>query len=100
MIDEPSLIPENIIPVKIEDKMDFLLDEKASPESITIDDHRNSPSESNSSTLEKYCSNCDIVFTYENTFLAHKKFYCKSIKSDNKSPNTNVTVSLAEASAL
>lgn len=27
---------------------------------------------------DKYCSKCDISFTYQATFDAHKKFYCSS----------------------
>lgn len=33
-------------------------------------------------TDTKYCHVCDIKFNYLNTFIAHKKFYCKSIQSD------------------
>jgi zinc finger protein ZFPM1 len=29
-----------------------------------------------------HCKTCDIKFNYVNTFLAHKKFYCKSIPND------------------
>lgn len=30
----------------------------------------------------KYCNICDIKFNYLNTFIAHKKFYCKTSKPD------------------
>jgi hypothetical protein len=26
----------------------------------------------------KHCKSCNITFTYMNTFLAHKKYYCSS----------------------
>jgi zinc finger protein ZFPM1 len=29
-----------------------------------------------------HCKTCDIKFNYVNTFLAHKKFYCKSLIND------------------
>jgi zinc finger protein ZFPM1 len=54
----------------------------------------------------KYCTNCDISFTYTNTFIAHKKFYCKGKNGDRtmtNSPNpsnvVNVTLA-AETSVL
>ena len=46
------------------------------------------------SELQKYCNNCDIVFTYENTLAAHKKFYCKGLsknENNSSSPNSNVS---------
>lgn len=35
-----------------------------------------------SPTEPKYCHICDIKFTYLNTYLAHKQFYCKKTKPD------------------
>ncbi|XP_058453292.1 zinc finger protein ush isoform X2 [Malaya genurostris] len=29
-----------------------------------------------------YCAPCDITFNYVNTYIAHKKFYCKNIQQD------------------
>ncbi|KAG5675916.1 hypothetical protein PVAND_005775 [Polypedilum vanderplanki] len=55
----------------------------------------------------KYCSNCDISFTYTHTFIAHKKFYCKGKNGDRpmvaNSPNPSsnvVNVTLAAESVL
>lgn len=33
-------------------------------------------------TDPKYCHVCDIKFTYLDTFLAHKRHYCKSLRND------------------
>lgn len=101
-----SLIPENIIHVKSEDKSDY--DRNASPDSISsLNDHKRfSPrvAQNINAALDtpKFCNNCGIGFTYENTLAAHKKFYCKEIvKSDRPPSNTNVAnISIAEASAL
>lgn len=30
----------------------------------------------------KYCSSCNISFTYRNSYLAHKKYYCSSHNTD------------------
>lgn len=30
----------------------------------------------------KYCNICDIKFNYLNTFIAHKKFYCKNADAE------------------
>lgn len=52
----------------------------------------------------KYCSNCDIYFTYSHTFSAHKKFYCKAKTNptnNGTSPNgSNVNVSLATETSV
>ena len=53
----------------------------------------------------KYCSNCDISFTYSNTFIAHKQFYCKKSKNNSTkngtSPNgSNVNVSIAAETSV
>lgn len=37
-----------------------------------------SPELNSLSTDQKYCKKCDIKFNYYSTFIAHKKFYCKS----------------------
>lgn len=62
-------------------------------------------------TDTKYCHICDIKFNYLNTFIAHKKFYCKTIKQDldgatsvitsNNSPSpASVVTRPAETSVL
>lgn len=33
-------------------------------------------------TEMRYCHVCDIKFNYLNTFIAHKKFYCKNLQND------------------
>lgn len=35
------------------------------------------PALSTKNNEPKYCSICDIKFTYLNTYLAHKQYYCK-----------------------
>jgi hypothetical protein len=113
VIDEPSLIPENIIKVEIEEKSEALSpinDQKhKSPTHIISQKipspnenlHIHSPATANvihinntsppieSPNGSKYCSNCDISFTYTHTFIAHKKFYCKAKPGDR--PTSNVS---------
>ncbi|KAK3085791.1 hypothetical protein FSP39_008721 [Pinctada imbricata] len=36
----------------------------------------------------KYCHHCDISFTYQATYLAHKKYYCSASRGDELSPPT------------
>lgn len=43
------------------------------------------------STEPKYCNICDIKFNYLNTFIAHKKFYCKNITSDIENNSSAIT---------
>lgn len=69
------------------------------PEEMSPGDHqKKSPRSFNSSPqsdTQKYCSTCDIVFTYENTLAAHKKFYCKGIKNErpaSNGPSPNVSM--------
>lgn len=129
-IDEPSLIPETIIKVEINEKSDEDVSASSpvsNPESPKLAPPKNhsplsmrSPASNviqmqNSSPPmlspngSRYCTTCDISFNYANTFLAHKKFYCKANKvvvdrpSNGPSPNatSNVVVSLpAETSVL
>lgn len=54
-----------------------------------------------------YCDVCDIKFNYLNSLIAHKKYYCKNVKTNvdagtNLSPNQQTTVlaRTAEASVL
>lgn len=55
--------------------------------SVTLNTNPLSGSDTN------YCNACDIKFNYLNTFIAHKKFYCKNIQSDfdGTSATTNQT---------
>lgn len=50
----------------------------------------------------KYCKSCDISFTYYQTFIAHKKFYCSSHKGEiaAASANNNNNSRAAETSVL
>lgn len=81
--------------------------EEMSPNTVSNDQQKKSPRSFNNSPpsdTQKYCSTCDIVFTYENTLAAHKKFYCKGIKnerpsSNGPSPNSNVSMA-AETTVL
>jgi hypothetical protein len=89
--DEPILVDM----IKIESENETtpqLLSSSKSPEKPVSEEMRQSPnvvnivhSEDTSSSPvidspndSKYCSNCDISFTYSNTFIAHKQFYCPS----------------------
>lgn len=64
----------------------------------------NSTSPEIEATNGRYCSNCDISFTYAHTFIAHKKFYCKGNKTDRttQSPNSSnvVNVTLATETSV
>lgn len=31
---------------------------------------------------DKYCHGCDIKFSSQSTFIAHKRFYCKNVQND------------------
>lgn len=113
-IDEPSLIPENIIKVEIEEKQEssspILQAESPRPRSQKIHlapPKIPSPSEAlrllspaanvihiQSTTPpvispngSRYCTNCDISFNYAHTFLAHKKFYCKPANKVDRPSN-------------
>lgn len=102
-----------------------LLSNSKSPEKLTSEESRQSPNIVNIVHLEdtlspptmqspsdsKYCSNCDISFTYSNTFIAHKKFYCPSgtleklmaekATNNGASPNgSNVNVSIAAETSV
>nr|XP_019526150.2 zinc finger protein ush isoform X1 [Aedes albopictus] len=47
-----------------------------------------------------YCDACDITFNYVNTFIAHKKFYCKNSQQDGSAGTTGgAPASLRAASA-
>lgn len=45
----------------------------------------------------KYCNICDIKFTYLNTYIAHKQYYCKEAAATSKSA---VEVPMATAAAV
>lgn len=136
-IDEPSLIPETVIKVEINDQMDSttpspdqmdfkyqikvnkgavsfppktpsptarILTPKSHSNVISVIQPRTSPQVSPPIDLNllspngsKYCSTCDITFNYTNTFIAHKKFYCKANKVESRpnsgpSPGSNTVV--------
>lgn len=40
-----------------------------------------------------YCENCEVVFNYEHTLAAHRKFYCKAIKNDKTQASTSSSIS-------
>lgn len=116
VIDEPSLIPENVIKVEIEDKQESS-SPVLQPESPKLrKNHQRillappkvpSPSEAlrlhspaanvihiQSTTPpvispngSRYCTNCDISFNYAHTFSAHKKFYCKTVNKVERPNN-------------
>ncbi|XP_055683950.1 zinc finger protein ush isoform X2 [Lutzomyia longipalpis] len=46
-----------------------------------------SPDDSMLTGGPKYCKTCDIRFNYLNTFIAHKKFYCKGVPVDAMLPD-------------
>lgn len=124
-IDEPSLIPETVIKVEIDNvcatspassshsespKLALHPPKDLSPsqQRAAVNHHRSSPIINNSASSPPmlspngsrfYCTACDIAFNYANTFMAHKKFYCKANKvvidrpSNGPSPNSNVAVS-------
>lgn len=134
VIDEPSLIPENIIKVEIVEKRDspspvlqsespklkkakiHLAPPKIPSPSEALRIH--SPAASvihiQSTTPpvispngSRYCTNCDISFNYAHTFLAHKKFYCKTsnkVDRPNNGPSpsnaSNVVVTLAAETSV
>lgn len=138
VIDEPSLIPENIIKVEAEEKQEspspIMQSESPQPrksqqqkihlappkipspsEALRIHSPAASFIHIQSTTPpvispngSRYCTNCDISFNYANTFLAHKKFYCKTSNkvdrpSSGPSPNNasnNVVVTLAAETSV
>uniref|UniRef100_A0A1B0D6Y1 Uncharacterized protein n=1 Tax=Phlebotomus papatasi TaxID=29031 RepID=A0A1B0D6Y1_PHLPP len=51
-----------------------------------------SPDDSMVTGGPKYCKTCDIRFNYLNTFIAHKKFYCKGTNVDALLPERIVDV--------
>jgi hypothetical protein len=135
VIDEPSLIPENIIKVEIEEKQESSspILQAASPtlrktpqlkvhlappkipspsEALRLHSPATSVIHIQSTTPpvispngSRYCTNCDISFNYAHTFLAHKKFYCKTVNkvdrpSSGPSPSNTVVTLAAETSVL
>lgn len=95
--DETLLIPENFICVKSEVQNEVDIQTSLNSTEALSDDQ-------NGKLLldsQKYCDNCEIVFTYEHTLAAHRKFYCKALKSDkSQSTPSNSNISVAEPSAL
>lgn len=132
VIDEPSLIPENIIKVEMEEKQEssspILPADSPQPrkkihlappkipspsEALRIHSPAASIIHIQSTTPpvlspngSRYCTNCDISFNYAHTFLAHKKFYCKTVNKvdrPNSGPSpsaSNVVVTLAAETSV
>jgi hypothetical protein len=124
VIDEPSLIPENIIKVELEEEqestspiMRIKSPLKIQPAKIPSPNealriHSPAASVIHSTTPpvispngSRYCTNCDISFNYAHTFLAHKKFYCKTSNKVDRpnsgpSPGSNVVVALAAETSV
>ena len=105
-VDEPSLIPKNIIKIEIEEKNETSSSSSTCRATSSLSPNKiNSPTPTNvvkvnstspqieSPNGSKYCSNCDISFTYTHTFIAHKKFYCKGKQGDGGSTNDSSNVS-------
>lgn len=152
MVDEPSLIPETIIKVEINDKLEVITHKPSRSPSISPEQSHKTISQSSmpspslpikipspnesikaiqshqtsviqpqppSSPLDlnsispngsKYCTTCDIPFKYANSYIAHKKFYCKAnqtidVMRPNNGPSPNAGSSVvvsrtAETSVL
>lgn len=121
--EQPVLYDKIKIESENETTAQLLINSK-SPEKLASEESRQSPNVLNVVHLEdtlsppsmqspndsKYCSNCDISFTYSNTFIAHKKFYCpsgtlekvkKNSTNNGTSPNgSNVNVSIAAETSV
>lgn len=114
------VIPKNIIKIEADSEvLPAYLDLSKSPKKQASEEICQSPKIVNVVQLEdttspkptdsptndsKYCSNCDISFTYSHTFIAHKQFYCKgktNSTNNGASPNgSNVSVSLAAETSV
>lgn len=117
---ESPIIPVNVIKIETENEVSSqFLSSSKSPKKQASEEIRQSPNIVNIVHLEdttspipiespndsKYCSNCDISFTYTHTFIAHKKFYCKAktTSTNNGTSPTNgssVNVSLATETSV
>ncbi|XP_055381671.1 zinc finger protein ush [Condylostylus longicornis] len=64
-----SISDDSITPLVLSDSPPEILDDN------NLDKHAN----------EKYCEACDIRFNYMKTYIAHKRFYCKSQQKENSS---------------
>ena len=117
--DETSGIPNNTIKIESENEIiPQLLNNSKSPDKPTPEelskspnivnivqlDDTSSPTSIDSVNDSKYCSNCDISFTYSHTFIAHKQFYCKAKSNSTNngtSPNgSSVSVSIAAETSV
>jgi hypothetical protein len=99
---------QNIVKIEIEDKNESndaaaLSPECEQPKNLNFNDSLSPTQFSISPNGSKYCTNCDISFTYTNTFIAHKKFYCKN-KSDDRSnvvsPNVVTATALSAETSI
>lgn len=83
--------------IKLEAK-DINVDDKTVTEVIESD-YKAADKSIVASTEPKYCNICDIKFNYLNTFIAHKKFYCKNVTSDIEN-NSAITQPQSAATVL
>lgn len=75
--------------IKLESK-DVSVDDKLVTEAIESD-YKMADKTIVASTEPKYCNICDITFNYLNTFIAHKKFYCKNVTTDMNTNSSAIT---------
>lgn len=93
--------------IKLEAK-ELSVDDKTMTEAIESDYKVADKSIVASTEPKKYCNICDITFNYMNTFMAHKKFYCKAVTTDMENnsssaitqPAATVLTRTAETSVL
>jgi hypothetical protein len=122
----PPIIANTTIKIEtVEEDIEIADIPKHSPQQQLVSPKTTSPSDRNHSPVassmiqinsttppivspngSKYCSNCDISFTYTHTFIAHKKFYCKGKNGDRPSmtnspnPSNVVNVTLAAETSV
>lgn len=84
--------------IKLEVK-DVNVDDKTVTEAIESD-YKAADKSIVASTEPKYCNICDIKFNYLNTFIAHKKFYCKNVTTDIENNSTAITQPQPAATVL
>lgn len=85
--------------IKLEAK-DVGADDKTVTEAIESDYKAADRSTILASTEPKYCNICDIKFNYLNTFIAHKKFYCKNVTADIETNSSAISQPQPAATVL
>ncbi|KAG4074864.1 hypothetical protein HA402_009289 [Bradysia odoriphaga] len=75
-------------------------DDKTVTETIESDCKAADRSTIVASTEPKYCNICDITFNYLNTFIAHKKFYCKNVTADIETNSSAISQPQPAATVL